>query len=424
MGTILRKPDKAEAMNQNGNEVARVLYITYDGLMEPLGQSQVFQYLRNLARKHEITLVSYEKPQDWSDIAQRHEVIDKARQAGIRWVPLRYHKRPTAPATAYDLAVGLIVCAYLVLRYRIQIVHARSYVPSVVALSLKRIFGTRFIFDMRGFWPDEKVEGGHWSKESRLYKVAKWFEQHFLTQADVVVSLTHAGVATMREFPYLQEKMPRFEVIPTCTNLEIFHPMLSAHTGQVKPFTIGYVGTVGNWYLFDPALECFKILREIRPDAQMLIVNRGEHTYIRERLAAHGISEDWVEIKTVAWAKVVEEMSRMDAGIFFIKPVYSKRGSAATKLGEFLGCGIPCLSNAGVGDMEKILEGEDVGVVLREFSQPAQAVAVQRLLELVADAQIRERCVAVARRYFSLEDGVESYNRIYKYILCESSQLN
>jgi len=390
-----------------------ILYITYDGLMEPLGQSQVFQYLRKLAEEHQIILVSYEKPEDWSDIAQRNDLIDKVRQAGIRWLPLRYHKRPSAPATAYDLAVGFVVCAYLVVRHRIQIVHARSYVPSVLALSLKRLFGTRFIFDMRGFWPDERVDGGQWSKDSRLYKLAKWFEQRFLTQADVVVSLTHAGVATMLEFPYLREQMPRFEVIPTCTNLEIFHPRLRTEAGQHKPFTVGYVGSVRAWYLFDPALECFKVLRKLRADAQLLILNRGDHGYIRERLEATGISEDWIELKTVGHAKVAEEMSRMDVGIFFIKPVFSKRGSAATKLGEFLGCGIPCLSNAGVGDMEQILAGENVGVVLREFTQPAQAAAVEQLLELVGEPQIRERCVAVASRYFSLEDGVKSYNQIY-----------
>ena len=385
--------------------------------MEPLGQSQVFQYLRKLAKDHQITLVSYEKPEDWANITERNELIDKVRQAGIRWVPLRYYKRPTAPATAYDLAVGFFVCAYLVLRHQIKIVHARSYVPSVLALSLKRLFGTRFIFDMRGFWADERVDGGQWSKDSQLYKLAKWFEQRFLTQADVVVSLTHAGVAAMGEFPYLQEHLPRFEVITTCTNLEIFHPRLRPETGHPQPFTLGYVGTVGGWYLFDPALECFKVLRELRADAQLLILNRGEHDYIRERLEANGISADWVELKRVAHDQVVEEMSRMDAGIFFIKPVFSKRASAATKLGEFLACGIPCLSNAGVGDMEQILQGEDVGVVLRDFNQSAQADAVQRLLELLGDAHIRERCVATARRYFSLDDGVESYNRIYQSLV-------
>lgn len=392
--------------------VAQILYISYDGLMEPLGQSQVFQYLKKLAKDHEINLVSYEKPEDWAKTTERNALIDEVRTAGIRWVPLRYHKRPTAPATAYDLAVGFMVCTYLLLRYQIQIVHARSYVPSVIALSLKQLFGTRFIFDMRGFWADERVDGRIWPKDSRLYQLAKWFERRFLTQADVVVSLTHAGVAAMGQFPYLQERLPRFEVIPTCANLEIFYPQNRTDTEPHQPFTLGYVGSVRSWYIFDPVLECFKLLRQIKPNARLLILNRGDRDFIGERLTWHGINNG-VELKTVAHTKVAEEMSGMNAGIFFIKPVFSKKASAATKLGEFLGCGIPCLSNAGVGDMEQILAGEGVGVVLREFTQQARAEAVRQLLELVEDPNIRDRCVAVASRYFSLDRGVQSYHHIY-----------
>lgn len=407
-------------MSHSEKQPVRVLYISYDGLMEPLGQSQVFQYLKKLAKAHQITLVTYEKPEDWAQTVERNRLIDEVRAAGIRWIPLRYHKRPTAPATAWDLAVGFLVCAYLILRYRIEIVHARSYVPSILALSLKRLFGTRFIFDMRGFWADERLDGGIWPKDSRLYWIAKWFERHFLTQADVVVSLTHAGVAAMREFPYLRENPPRFEVIPTCANLEIFQPEHKTHTTGgffTSYFTLGYVGSVGSWYIFDPVLDCFKQLQRIKPDARLLILNRGEHDFIRERLAACGIDSGGVEIKTVTHSQVAAEMSRMDAGIFFIKPVFSKRASAATKLGEFLGCGIPCLSNAGVGDMEQILAGERVGAILGEFTQSAQADALRRLLELVEEPDIRDRCVAVARQYFSLDKGVQSYNKIYSFLI-------
>ncbi|MCT7994528.1 glycosyltransferase [Laspinema olomoucense] len=391
-----------------------ILYITYDGLMEPLGQSQVFQYLQKLAPKHQIFLLSYEKPEDWANLSDRQALIAAVSTAGIRWIPLRYHKQPTVTATAFDLVVGFAICVYLVLRYRVTIVHGRSYIPSILALSLQKIFGIRFIFDMRGFWADERIDGGIWPQNSRLYKIAKWFEQQFLTQADVVVSLTQAGVAAMREFPYLKENHPRFEVIPTCTNLEIFHPRFHTQDRQDQPFTLGYVGSVGGWYLFDPVLECFKELLEIRPNARLLILNRNEGNYIRNRLTYYGIDEHLVELKTVAHSQVAEEMHRMNAGIFFYKPMFSRQGTAPTKLGEFLGCGILCLSNDGVGDMTEILEENRVGVVLREFTPHAQAIAVQKFLELVEDPTGRERCVTTAQRYFSLDSGVKSYDSIYQ----------
>lgn len=385
--------------------------------MEPLGQSQIFQYLRKLARDHQITLVSYEKRQDWADSARRKALEAEVTGAGLRWVALRYHKRPTSLATAYDLAVGYVVGAYLLLRYRIRIVHARSYVPAVLALALKWTLGTRFIFDMRGFWADQRVDCGAWRGGTWLYRAAKWLERRFLTSADVVMSLTHAAVAVMRDFPYLRDNPPRFEVIPTCTNLEIFRP--STHrtvdeTSRGRPFILGCLGSVNLWYLFDLMLECFEILRELQPEARLHIINRGDHAFIRERLEAAEIPDGWAIIKSVPYHDVPREIGEMDAGIFFLKPFFSLRAVAPTKLGEFLACGIPCLANADIGDFEKILEGEGVGVILRGSTRRAKEAAVRGLLALVADPGTRQRCVEASRRYFSLDKGVQAYDRIYR----------
>ena len=396
--------------------MANILYITYDGLMEPLGQSQVLQYLIKLAKNHKITLVSYEKKQDWADVPKRESLQKSVKQTGIQWLPLRYHKSPSALATAYDLLVGLFVCVYLSIRYRIQIVHARSYVPSVIALTLKRILNKRFIFDMRGFWPDEKVDGGHWLPNSRIYRVAKWFEKQFLSHADVVVSLTHAGVSAIRQFPYLKNRLTRFEVITTCTNLALFRPIPSTNSvkNSKQLFTIGYVGTTGNWYLFDPVMVSFQLLLKIHPNIRFLIINRDEHQYIQERLNAYNIPKEQVEIQAAEYSEVPKFMSQMDATIFFIKPVFSKQGSAPTKLGEFLACGVPCLTNAGVGDVKEIINNEKVGVIVEDFARETVEQALAHFLKLVLEPSTKQRCITAAQNHFSLEDGVQKYERIYR----------
>ena len=38
-----------------------ILYISYDGMLEPLGQSQVIPYLGMLSKKYKIFLISFEK---------------------------------------------------------------------------------------------------------------------------------------------------------------------------------------------------------------------------------------------------------------------------------------------------------------------------------------------------------------------------
>jgi glycosyltransferase involved in cell wall biosynthesis len=282
----------------------------------------------------------------------------------------------------------------------------------LIALVLKLLTRTSFVFDMRGFWADERVDGGLWAITSRKYRVAKWLERQFLLHADHVVSLTEAAVREMEQFDYLTGKMPPVTVIPTCADLDRFRPISSPKT----QFVLGYVGSVGTWYLFDEVVACFKKLQELVPESQLLIINRLDHVNIVERLKVGEVPMDFVELRAASHAEVPAQMGRMHAGIFFIKPVFSKQASAPTKLGEFLGCGIPCLSNAGVGDMAEILESEKVGVAISKFDADSLENGVRNLLRLVREPGIEQRCVSAAWKHFSLEEGVRQYASIYQQL--------
>lgn len=387
------------------------LYIAYDGMLEPLGQSQVLAYLERLAADRSIYLISFEKPEDWVRIDERELLVKRISAAGIHWHPMRYHKRPSALATAWDIGCGAWVGLRLVRKHGIGLVHARSYVASVMALTIKRLTAVKFLFDMRGFWADERVDGGLWPRGGRMFRLAKWFERRFLLRADHVVSLTNAAVTEMRKFPYLQRRMPPITVIPTCADLSRFRPLGDK---SMDGFVLGYVGSAGTWYKFDAIAACFCQLLAMHPDARLLIINRNEHAYIRKHLADAGIPASTVELKSARHSEIPGEMARMHAGIFFIKPVLSKQASAPTKLGEFLGCGIPCLANIGVGDMAGILDGERVGVAVDLSDGAALRAGLGRLIALTREPDIASRCVLAARRHFSLDVGVARYDAIYR----------
>ncbi|MBD7988321.1 glycosyltransferase [Luteimonas sp. Sa2BVA3] len=388
-----------------------VLLISYTGLLEPLGQSQVLAYQENLASERPVHILSFERPIDLADRAKVEAVRRRIRAAGIHWHCLRYHKRPSTLATLWDIGWGAALGIRLARRHGLGIVHARSYVAGIMALLVKKAVGVRFLFDMRGFWVDERVDGGLWPRNGRMYRVAKWFERKLLIDADHVVSLTHAGVTEMAGFDYLQDRAPPMSVIPTCADLARFSPVADS---KDEPFTLGYVGSAGTWYLFDAAVAAFGVVRRLRPDARFLIINRDAHAYIRERLDAARVPEDAVELMQASHTEVPAQMRRMHAGVFFIKPVFSKQASAPTKLAEFLGCGIPCLSNTGVGDMAQVLVGDRVGVAVDAMDPAGLESGVSALLDLCGEQDVAERCVASARRHFSLDEGVKRYRTIYE----------
>jgi glycosyltransferase involved in cell wall biosynthesis len=203
-------------------------------------------------------------------------------------------------------------------------------------------------------------------------------------------------------------------VIPTCADLDRFTP---GEADKQRPFTLGYLGSIGTWYLFDEVLACFKLLRERRPDARLLVVNRNEQDLVRRMVAEAGLPDDCIEITVADHAEVPVQVRRMSAGAAIIKPVFSKIASAPTKLAEYLGCGVPCLGNVGVGDMELILETEGAGVALREFTPEERSRAVDRLLAMAADPATPGHCRNVALAHFSVDDGANRYSAIYRELL-------
>lgn len=399
-------------------KTAAVLYLSYDGMLEPLGQSQVLAYLQHLAEDRSIHLISFEKSVDWMQVAERERVSRLMQSFGIQWHPLTYHKRPTGLATAWDILCGIALGRWLCLRHAVRIVHARSYVTAVMALVLQRLCGLRFVFDMRGFWADERVDGGLWPRNGYMFRAAKGFERRFLQRADHVISLTHAAVHLMQEFVYLRERRPPFTVIPTCADLTHFRPPekngCDAASGR-EGFVLGYVGSASTWYLFDEVLRCFGLLLTLRPQARLLVLNRSEHEYIRQCLARHALPASQVTLVAAAHHEVPQWIARMDAGIFFIKPTFSKMASAPTKLAEFLGCGKPCLGNQGVGDMAEVLQTNRVGIALAGLDDAQLRQGVGDLLALCEDPDVSRRCVDVAQRQFSLVAGVAAYRRVYQH---------
>jgi glycosyltransferase involved in cell wall biosynthesis len=391
-----------------------VLYISYDGMLEPLGQSQVIAYLEHLADEVQFHLISFEKPADWADSGRRAAVSDRLARAGIAWHPLRYHKSPTLPATMFDIAQGLRKGLWLAARHKVRIVHARSYIPGVIALAVKRTFGARFLFDMRGFWADERVDAGLWRADGALYRSAKRVERQLLAAADHIVTLTHASEEELRHWPYLRKSKAPVSVIPTCADLDRF---TIQGPPPRDPFVLGYLGSVSGRYSLDDILRCFLVFRERLPDSRLLIVNRGEHDLVRNYSVAKGLDNGAVDLIAAQHSDVPKHISRMSAGLALYKPAYSEMACAPTKLAEYLGCGVPCVGNAGIGDMASILTDNQVGVALTSFSEAELRSAVTRLLALAESPGLANRCRETALRLFSLEGGVAAYRDIYRVLL-------
>src|SRR5438046_2084059 len=138
-----------------------VLYISYNGMTDPFGQSQVLPYLVALSNYgYKFTILSFEKKESYKK--DKKIVEDILNKAGITWVPLFYTKKPPLLSKIYDRWQIRRMAFKLQKKFKFHMVHCRSYVAAEIGLIMKKRYGVKFLFDMRGFWADEKVDCGQW----------------------------------------------------------------------------------------------------------------------------------------------------------------------------------------------------------------------------------------------------------------------
>lgn len=394
----------------------RVLYITRNGLLEPLGQSQIFPYLKGLASGVSITLISFEKPVDLVDGPARSRTQQQCQQLGIRWISLRFraNPRPWAPALAIPQLAFIALWQWRLFR-KPDLIHARSYLPAAIALLLHRLTGVPFIFDMRALWPEELITAGHLRCGSWLHRVLLWLERRCLQEASGVVSLTHAAVS------YLQTTYPhelasqRIVVIPTCADLQRFQP---APPSPTDPLVIGCIGTVlSGWFLIDWLRAFFEAVARADSTTRFELISRDSPREILEALQPAPGWRHRLLIEAARPEQMPAIVQRHTASVMFFTGGLSKLGSSPTRMAEVLGCGRPVVANPGVGDVGQVISQYRVGVLSPGPSAAEMDACVAELLALLKDPQLTQRCRHTAEELFSLEPGTAAYRQLYADIL-------
>lgn len=207
-----------------GKALERILYISYDGLTDPLGQSQIIPYIQGLAKEgYMFTVLTFEKKERFN--AMKENILRILEPYSIEWVPMSFTSKPPLVSKYYDLIRMKRKAFELQKKRSFSMVHCRSYIAADIGLKMKNEFGVKFFFDMRGFWADEKRDGGAWRDDhpvfKRVYKYYKKREAPYLQGADHIISLTNAAKNEMAKWPAYNDKIP-VSVIPCCADMDHF----------------------------------------------------------------------------------------------------------------------------------------------------------------------------------------------------------
>jgi len=402
--------------------VKNILYLSYDGMTDPLGQSQVLPYIIGLTKKgYHFHLISFEKPDRF--IAHKKDILQICEENNITWVPMLYTKRPPLFSTMWDVWRMKKKAFELNKEYSFSMVHCRSYLSALIGLSMKRRFKTAFLFDMRGFWADERVDGNIWNLKNPIYRWVYHFfkakEKVFFSTADHIISLTNEGKKEILSWNGFENLTDKISVIPCCVDIVKFDKkrvsteMLKVKKSELgisdSQFILGYVGSIGTWYMLEEMLSFYKRSSKSLTNPLFLFVTKENENDIYRLSDNMDIPRKEIIVTSCYHNDMPLYMSLFNCSIFFIKPVYSKKASSPTKQGELMAMGIPVICNDKVGDTADIVRKYNSGLV----------ISCEKINEsVISDYTFSEsNAIEGAQEYFGLEKGVNTYGEIYKKII-------
>jgi glycosyltransferase involved in cell wall biosynthesis len=388
------------------------LYICYFGINEPLVQTQVLPYLRALRKRGlAIQLLTFD-PRAAADATARWR--ERLASEGIGWTSLRYHKAPSLLATAFDILAGAIAIWRLNRRQPIDVLHARSHVAAAMALLTRRVLHSSFIFDIRGLMAEEYMDAGIWQSASLPFRAVKRVERASIRRADQVVVLTDR----MRDWLFDSglASRDRVEVIPCCVDLARFAPQGKAVTEREEPRPeVIYAGSTSGLYLFEEVGRLFLHLRAIRPGAFLRVLPTTRPEDATRILLGIGLARSDFAVSPTSPERVPAFLRRATLGISLRKPAFSQMAASPTKIPEYLAAGLPVICNAGIGDMDRILSSNRVGILVRDFTGDEYQRAAAEAWALASEPSTVERCRSLAKTDFDLETvGAERYLAVYR----------
>ena len=389
-----------------------VKFITYDGILEPIGNSQVLSYLIKVSSEYNIKLLSYEKKEDLVNKIEIRQLKKKLLEHHIEWKYFIYYDHIFFLGTLRNIFNGFFNNIYDLITNKINLFHIRGPLPGLLIIPFLIIYKVKFIFDMRGFWADEKVDRLGWKINSIVYKFFKRVEKILLNSSKHIITLTNDAKQILIDDYKINET--KITILPTCVDTD-FYKLQRIPINEYINFC--HLGSVQSAYNIEKTLKLFSSFLDINKNLKIYFyLNNNEIKKINKIISKFNISKKNYSISSLEKNEVPENLANMSIGIFYCNTNFSIKGSFPTKIGELLSCGVPLICNDFNKHITDFINHNKIGII-SDFNSVNYKIIFEDLNKLLRKNKIREKCNQVAINNLSLSYGSKIIANIYKKII-------
>ncbi|MGZ3420723.1 MAG: glycosyltransferase [Polyangiales bacterium] len=395
----------------------RTLYVTVDGLLQPLGYSQVFRVVEGLARLGvPYSIVSMERAEDLAVEDRVRALEDRLAAVGVDWTHSTYTQGGALTAAENVTKLGSAAFSR-VRRGDIGLVHARSYHGAGIALAIHTTLRTPYLFDTRSYWIDERLDGGRWFRHAPVLAAARAAERALYRNAAGIVTLTQLQADDIAGGRFGALGGRPIEVITTCADFDEFR---LRERGDIAPeildfagdgLVLGFVGSVNVSYRSDRAARLAKRVLELRPDAKIVALGADPAAYLR-LFAEAAIEPARVLARRVEHDRIASWLPGIDWGVLLLASSFSKRASMPTKLGEFFAAGVRPVHHGCNTEVASWIARTGSGITLEGLDDDQLDRAARTIATSSRDREVQARARSLAKEHFSLASAWARYREL------------
>lgn len=399
-----------------------ILYLTYDGINDPLGQSQIAPYIEGIAKKElPFHLISFEKNNNNSDYKFVNKFV-------IKWKKFKFTKRFLYFGKIYDYSKLFLYSLIYVKNNKIKCIHARGFITGAVALLIYKTLKIEYIYDSRGLWVDERLDNNSLNKNNfitiNIYNTLKIIEKKIYKNATKVIVLTFKVKKYLSLKNYC--KINKITVIPCAADYEKFkfknnkNAIKKNLNINLRSFIISYNGSITGVYQFIEMLEFFSKINYFFKNTYFLVITNNVLDAKKILYNQFSKINNNVIIVNSKRDEMPKYLSISDIDFFMINPTFARTASFPTKLSESFAMNKPVICNSGIGDIDFYLNKYKLGKIINKKDQFNKFYFLRTYLQLSFMTKIR----VSTYNFFDIKVAIKRYNRIYSKIFKYESTFN